>query len=99
MSGSRINHITLPSAESIIAEYKKQGKQITRKEALSLLEQIKKDVSSGHLDAMENLVDENKLEGVSAGIAPFPTRGQYSNDDDDDPEDEPKIIQYEKRPN
>ena len=64
----------LPSIQAIIDEYKAQGKELTMDEAKQIREQIKKDMESGHIDAMETILSEEALEKVVAGIGPAPTQ-------------------------
>ncbi len=64
----------VPSIQSIIKEYKKQGKELTEKEAESIREQIKKDMASGRLDARNDFEEESlgRVYGGSGGC-PIPT--------------------------
>ena len=64
---NRILEENLPSIETIIAEYKKQGKELTESEAGQIRDRIKEDIGAGHLDAMENLISDDNLEAVAGG--------------------------------
>ena len=82
----------LPSLESIIDEYRAQGKALTTEEAEAVREQLRKDLASGHLDAMENVLGDDVLDKIAGGAAincvptggwmptptPTPTPGPYT---------------------
>lgn len=67
----------LPKVQSIIDEYRKQGRTLTVEEAEKVREQIREGLKTGHLDAMENMgtvLGENALDQVAGGgIGPTPT--------------------------
>ena len=67
---------TVPSIQSIIEEYEKQGKKLTQTEAERIREQIKNDIASGCLDARNDYSDDT-LSKVNGGVggAPIPTLG------------------------
>ncbi len=67
---NRILEENLPSIETIIAEYKKQGKELNESEAEQIRDRIKEDLGAGHLDAMENLISDDNLEAVAGGGRP-----------------------------
>ena len=93
MSGSKhTGSLNIPSLDDIIKEYGRQGKKITREQAASILDSIKEDAASGHIDAMENLINDHLLEGVcGGGIGPTPTEYAYK-DDEEAHEDMPSCI-------
>ena len=66
---NRILEENLPSIETIIAEYKKQGKELNESEAEQIRDRIKEDLGAGHLDAMENLISDDNLEAVAGGFS------------------------------
>lgn len=84
----------LPSIQSIMDEYKAQGKMLTTEEAEGIREQIRKDMESGHIDAMENVLSEDALDEVIAGIAPAPTK----TDPVPTPTPTGTVYQYDPRP-
>ena len=87
-----LTNVPLPSLDDIIAEYGRQEKKITREQAESILDSIKEDAASGHIDAMENLINDHLLEGVCGGvIGPTPTEYAYK-DDEEAHEDMPSCI-------
>ncbi len=57
----------LPSIENIIDEYKTQGKTLTTAEAEVVRDQLRRDLASGHIDAMENVLGDDVLEKVAGG--------------------------------
>ncbi len=61
----------LPSLQSIIEEYQAQGKLLTAKEAEQIREEIRKDMTSEHI----NVIGDDILEMVvgGAGGSPVPT--------------------------
>ena len=68
--------VKIPSVESIMEEYKKQGKTLTVEEAKKVREEIQKDLESGHIDARgEILLSDEPLEKVAGGFggSPGPT--------------------------
>ncbi len=78
----------LPSLESIIDEYKAQGKALTTEEAEAVREQLRKDLASGHIEAMESELGDNLLDKIAGGAGgnceptgrptPTPTPGPYT---------------------
>ncbi|MCR4720262.1 MAG: hypothetical protein K5655_00875 [Lachnospiraceae bacterium] len=53
-----------------------QGKALTEAEAEQIRTRIKEDMKEGHLDAMENLINDDALEAVAGGCwggVPTPT--------------------------
>jgi len=77
---NKILEQNLPSTETIIAEFKMQGKALTEAEAEQIRTRIKEDMKEGHLDAMENLINDDALDAVAGGRAgcwggvPTPTK-------------------------
>lgn len=65
---NRILEENFPSIETIIAEYKKQGKELTESEAEQIRNRIKDD--------MEKQINGDTLETVAGGVggSPFPTQ-------------------------
>ena len=57
----------LPSLESIIDEYRAQGKTLTAEEAEAVREQLRKDLASGHIEAMESVLGDNLLDKIVGG--------------------------------
>ena len=80
----------LPSLESIIDEYRAQGKTLTAEEAEAVREQLRKDLASGHIEAMESVLGDNLLDKIVGGAGgncwptgvptptPTPTPGPYT---------------------
>ena len=66
----------LPDVDSIMEEYQKQGKALTREEAESIRETIRSDMEAGHIDAREDFVGDELLEKVAGGVggSPLPTK-------------------------
>ncbi len=68
--------VKIPSVESIMEEYKKQGKTLTVEEAKKVREEIQKDLESGHIDARgEIFLSDETVEKVAGGTGgcPIPT--------------------------
>ena len=65
----------LPDVDSIMEEYQKQGKTLSREEAENIRETIRCDMEAGHIDAREDFVGDELMEKVAggAGGAPLPT--------------------------
>ena len=63
----------IPSVESIMEEYKKQGKTLTVEEAKKVREEIQKDLESGHIDARgEIFLSDEAVEKVAGGTGGSP---------------------------
>jgi F0F1-type ATP synthase membrane subunit b/b' len=87
----------LPSLESIIDEYKAQGKTLTAEEAEAVREQLRADLVAGHVDAMENVLGDNLLDAVAGGIASFPSRGPIPNKNNDNDDNDSGPLEYARR--
>jgi len=72
---NRILEENLPSTETIIAEYKKQGRELTESEAEQIRNRIKEDMKADHSDAMKDRVSDDTLESIAGGTggSPKPT--------------------------
>ena len=57
----------LPSLSAIQAEYRAQGRELTVAEAEAIRDQIRKDMTAGHIDARDDILRDNALEKVSGG--------------------------------
>ena len=65
--------VKIPSVESIMEEYKKQGKTLTVEEAKKVREEIQKDLESGHIDARgEFFLSDETVEIVAGGYGGSP---------------------------
>ena len=71
---ARIVEERLPSIQAIFDAYKAQGKALTQEEAEQIRQQIRADMTSGHIDAMENLLSDKLLDKVSGGCC-YPHKG------------------------
>ena len=70
--------VKIPSVESIMEEYKKQGKTLTVEEAKKVREEIQKDLESGHIDARgEIFLSDETVEKVAGGIGGCPEPSKY----------------------
>ena len=69
---NRILEENLPSTEAIIAEYKKQGKELTESEAEQVRNRIKEDMKADHSDAMKDRVSDDTLESIAGGTGGSP---------------------------
>ena len=57
----------LPTVETVIDEYRAQGRELTRQEAEKVRERLRADLAAGHVDAMENLLGDDALDAVAGG--------------------------------
>ena len=63
----RIIEEHLPSLQTILEEYKAQGRALTKAEAKAVREQLREAMAAGHVDAMENILGEDALDKVRGG--------------------------------
>ena len=58
----------LPSVQSIIEEYKKQGKDLTVEEAEGIRETIRKNLERRYIKAKDADLGDEELEDMAAGV-------------------------------